>query len=136
MKSRKSKLVSHFLLIFPFGFIKFLVKIEIKRDDKRIIFYHTLPKLKLLRAKSKVDKRRFYTTVKQEEDGNFVTCVVLSGEGICIVAHSNIEITKDYHLVTCKISLETAAELRAELIFSAGSARSVGANTLKSVTYH
>ena len=31
--------------------------------------------------------------------------------GICILAHSSIEITKDYHLVVCKGALETAAEL-------------------------
>ena len=32
--------------------------------------------------------------------------------GICILAHSSIEITKDYHLV-----VETVAELRVELVF-------------------
>ena len=35
---------------------------------------------------------------------------------ICILAHSSTEITKDYHLV-CKGALETAAELRVELVF-------------------
>ena len=37
--------------------------------------------------------------------------------GICILVHSSIEITKDYHLIVCKGALETAAELRVELVF-------------------
>ena len=37
--------------------------------------------------------------------------------GICILAHSNIEITKDYHLVICRDALETTAELQVELVF-------------------
>ena len=37
--------------------------------------------------------------------------------GICILAHSSIEITKYYPLVVCSGDLETAAELQTELIF-------------------
>ena len=37
--------------------------------------------------------------------------------GICILAHSSIEIIEDYHLVVCRGALETAAELRIKLVF-------------------
>ena len=37
--------------------------------------------------------------------------------GICILTPSSIEITKDYHLVVFRGALETAAELRVELVF-------------------
>ena len=37
--------------------------------------------------------------------------------GICILAHSSIEINKDYYHIVCRGALETATELRVELIF-------------------
>ena len=37
--------------------------------------------------------------------------------GICILAHSSIEITKDYHLVVCRGAFATAAELWVETVF-------------------
>ena len=37
--------------------------------------------------------------------------------GICILGHSSIEITKEYHLVICRGALETAPELWVELVF-------------------
>ena len=54
--------------------------------------------------------------------------------GICILAFSSTEITKDYHIVPCRGALRTAAEVGVEL-FSAGSSRRVEAYTLKSVAY-
>ena len=41
--------------------------------------------------------------------------------GICILAHSSIEITKDYHFVVCRSALETAAELVSFCRFSSRS---------------
>ena len=55
--------------------------------------------------------------------------------GIWILAHSSIEITKDYPLVVCRHALETAGELRVELDFSKGSAQRVRSYSLKSVAY-
>ena len=43
--------------------------------------------------------------------------VKYSFPGICFLAHSSIEITKDYLLVVCRGTLETAAELQVELVF-------------------
>ena len=52
--------------------------------------------------------------------------------GICILAHSSIEITKDYNLVICRGALETAAEFWVELVFSCGfSSKSYSIHTKK-----
>ena len=50
--------------------------------------------------------------------------------GICILVHSNIEITKDYNLVICWDALVTAAELRVEFVFFCrGSSKSWNVHT-------
>ena len=37
--------------------------------------------------------------------------------GMCILAHSSIETTKDYRLIVCRGALKRAAEIRVELVF-------------------
>ena len=37
--------------------------------------------------------------------------------GSCVLAHSGIEVAKDYHLIICRGALEEAAKLRVELVF-------------------
>ena len=81
------------------------------------------------------DKLLLSAKVQQQAPVVAVTNTVstkYSFTGFCILAHSSIEITKDYHLVVFRGALETAA---GRTSFSAGSSRRVGAYTLKSVAY-
>ena len=65
-----------------------------------------------------VDDDKLLLSAKLQQQAPFVVAVTNamsakhSFPGIYILAHSNIEITKDYYLVICRDALETAAELR------------------------
>ena len=62
-------------------------------------------------------------TAKLQEQAPVVVVVInavyanYSLPWICILAHSSTEITKDFHFLVCGGALETAAELRVELVF-------------------
>ena len=70
-----------------------------------------------------VDDDKLLLSAKLQQQAPVVVAVTnamsakYSFPGICALAYSSIELIKDYHLVVCKGALETAAELRVELVF-------------------